>query len=79
MGRKPADSPTQALRDAVAAAGGVTALAAKLTQARRRISHQAVSQWRIVPAAWVLAVEAVTGVARARLRPDFYPVDRAGE
>lgn len=76
---KRADTPQQALRDAIRVAGGVVALAAKLSDARRTITHQGVSAWKITPASRVLAVEAVTGVPRHRLRPDYYPVERAGE
>lgn len=36
------------------------------------ITHGAVSQWRRVPAGRVIAVEALTGIPRERLRPDLY-------
>lgn len=38
-----------------------------------KITHGAVSQWKRVPAERVIAVEALTGIARERLRPDLYP------
>jgi DNA-binding transcriptional regulator YdaS (Cro superfamily) len=43
------------------------------------ITPQAVSQWRHVPAARVLAVERATkgAVSRFQLRPDLYPPDSA--
>lgn len=37
------------------------------------IRPQAVSQWRRVPAARVIDVERLTGISRARIRPDLYP------
>ena len=37
------------------------------------VTPQAVSQWRRVPVARVLKVEAVSGVSRHDLRPDIYP------
>jgi 4-hydroxyphenylacetate 3-monooxygenase len=56
------------LAEAIAAAGGTAALARAVG-----LSPQAVSQWRRVPAARVIAVEAASGVSRRRLRPDLYP------
>ncbi len=55
------------LLDAIRAAGGVTELARRIG-----ISQPSVSNWSRVPAERVLTVEAVTGVARAILRPDLY-------
>jgi TorA maturation chaperone TorD len=52
---------------AIAAVGGVGALARKIG-----ISQPSVSNWTRVPAERVVAVEAVTGVNRAELRPDLY-------
>jgi DNA-binding transcriptional regulator YdaS (Cro superfamily) len=40
---------------------------------RLGISSPAISQWTIVPAERVIAVEAVTHVSRHHLRPDIYP------
>lgn len=60
--------------EAVGAAGGQVALAAKL-----KISQQAVQQWvakGVVPAKRVLAVEAASGVPRYKLRPDLYPASK---
>lgn len=56
------------IEEAVRAAGGVGALARALG-----ISQPAVSNWQRVPADRVIAVEAYTGIGRARLRPDLYP------
>jgi TorA maturation chaperone TorD len=55
------------LREAIRAAGGVRALAQKIG-----ISQPSVSNWTRVPADRVRAVEAVTGVHRAVLRPDLF-------
>src|SRR6266508_3942017 len=55
------------LDQAIAAAGGVGALARKIG-----ISQPSISNWSRVPAERVLTVEAVTGVSRAILRPDLY-------
>jgi TorA maturation chaperone TorD len=55
------------LSEAIRAAGGVNKLAARIG-----ISQPSVSTWERVPADRVLAVETLTGVARARLRPDLY-------
>jgi TorA maturation chaperone TorD len=55
------------LNEAIRAAGGVGALAQKIG-----ISQPSVSNWTRVPAERVIAIAAVTGVARATLRPDLY-------
>ncbi|HVY56557.1 MAG TPA: Cro/CI family transcriptional regulator [Xanthobacteraceae bacterium] len=55
------------LSEAIEAVGGVGSLARLLG-----ISQPSVSNWSRVPAQRILAVEAVTGVSRARLRPDLY-------
>src|SRR5262247_2041501 len=52
---------------AIAAAGGVGALARKIG-----ISQPSVSNWSRIPAERVLTVEAVTGLDRSVLRPDLY-------
>jgi TorA maturation chaperone TorD len=56
-----------ALSDAIRAAGGVGQLARQIG-----ISQPSVSNWIRVPADRVVAVEAVTGIDRAALRPDLY-------
>ena len=56
------------LERAIEAIGGVGARARAIG-----VSQPAVSTWRRIPAERVLAVETVTGVARAALRPDLYP------
>ena len=55
------------LDEAIRVAGGVGALAKKIG-----IAQPSVSNWSHIPAERVLAVEAVTGVDRAMLRPDLY-------
>jgi TorA maturation chaperone TorD len=55
------------LEQAIRAVGGVTELARRVG-----ISQPSVSNWARVPAERLLAVEAVTGVAREILRPDLY-------
>jgi TorA maturation chaperone TorD len=55
------------LQEAIRAVGGVTELARRIG-----ISQPSVSNWTRVPAERVLAVESVSGVARAILRPDLY-------
>lgn len=62
-----------ALALAIARAGGVTALAKEL-----EITPAAVSQWEVCPIARVRAVERLTGVSRAELRPDVYGDEEAG-
>jgi TorA maturation chaperone TorD len=59
--------PDRGLQEAIRAAGGVTELARCIG-----ISQPSVSNWSRVPAERVLTVEALTGVARAILRPDLY-------
>lgn len=61
---------TEALADAIKAAGGLAALAGPLG-----ITAQAISQWDEVPPLRVLAVERITGISRHALRPDLYPAD----
>jgi pyruvate kinase len=56
------------LHEALQRRGAVTAIA----QAAG-ISTAAVSQWRKVPAWWVLTVAEVTGYSPHELRPDLYP------
>lgn len=60
----------EALQRAKKSVNGSTCLAAGLDG---RITPQAISQWRQVPAGRVLDVERVTGVPRHELRPDIYP------
>ena len=52
---------------AIRAAGGVTALARELG-----LAQPSVSNWSRIPAERVAAVEAITGIDRAELRPDLY-------
>ena len=55
------------LAQAIDAVGGVSELARRIG-----ISQPSVSNWDKIPAERVLAVEAATGIARMRLRPDLY-------
>ena len=55
------------LQEAIRAVGGVTELARRIG-----ISQPSVSNWARIPAERVLAVESVSGVGRAVLRPDLY-------
>jgi len=55
------------LDEAIRAAGGITELARRIG-----ISQPSVSNWSRVPAERVLSVEAATGIARTKLRPDLY-------
>jgi DNA-binding transcriptional regulator YdaS (Cro superfamily) len=59
----------KALARAIKAAGGYRPLAAKLDGA---ITYQAITQWRRVPAEWVVAIERATEIPREELRPDLY-------
>jgi DNA-binding transcriptional regulator YdaS (Cro superfamily) len=62
------ESPQEALRRSIKAAGGYSALAQLLG-----ITQPAVFQWKRAPSARVLAIEKLTGVPKERLRPDLYP------
>jgi TorA maturation chaperone TorD len=55
------------LEQAIRAAGGVGALARKIG-----IAQPSLSNWTRIPAERVLAVEELTGIDRAVLRPDLY-------
>jgi TorA maturation chaperone TorD len=57
----------QGLDEAIRAAGGVSELARRIG-----ISQPSVSNWDRIPAERVIAVEQVTNVSRAVLRPDLY-------
>jgi TorA maturation chaperone TorD len=60
------------LEDAIRAIGGTAALAHALD-----VAPDSVSAWHNLPEQYVLATEALTGVARSILRPDLYPESRA--
>jgi DNA-binding transcriptional regulator YdaS (Cro superfamily) len=68
------ETPKEALQEAVRLAGGAAALARGLG-----IKQPSVFGWEQVPARRVLAVEALTGIRRERLRPDLYPPQEAAE
>lgn len=65
-----AELKAAALADARKAVGGNTGLSRVLSG---KITPQAISQWKQVPADRTLDVERATGVSRHRLRPDLYP------
>jgi TorA maturation chaperone TorD len=65
--RKKATMGDRGLQEAIRAVGGVTELARRIG-----ISQPSVSNWSRIPAERVLAVEAVSGIERATLRPDLY-------
>lgn len=53
---------------------GPVRLSDALTQLdqERKLSSQAISQWKKVPAGRVLQVEALTGLSRHEMRPDVF-------
>lgn len=69
-------TPYEALKAALDRAGSQTKLAAICS-----VGQPAVSKWlqssKRLPANYVLAVEAATGVSRYLLRPDIYPLSEA--
>ena len=67
MARETCHQMDEGLEAAITAAGGMRALARKLG-----ISHQAILQWRKIPAERVIEIETVTNVPREILRPDLY-------
>jgi DNA-binding transcriptional regulator YdaS (Cro superfamily) len=58
---------SEGLQKAIAAAGGIPALADGLG-----ITPEAIYQWRVIPIRRVVQIEKLTGVKRAVLRPDFF-------
>lgn len=65
-----------ALTNAVERAGGQAALARALGISQPSVWHW-VHKSKRVPAEYVLAVEATTGISRHALRPDLYPIGAA--
>ena len=68
-----------ALAEAIALAGGQTALASAITDDQKTITQGHIYNWiardhRCSPT-YVLKVEKATGVSRHRLRPDLYPIE----
>jgi len=57
----------KALIDALAVVGGVSALAREL-----KVTRAAVSQWYSVPFRHLREISKLTGIPRAKLRPDLY-------
>lgn len=66
------DASREALKRAIAEAGGAKSLAEAMTQNGARITRQAVEQWDVCPPLRVLEVERLSGVSRHDLRPDIY-------
>ena len=62
------------LNEAIRAVGGISELARRIG-----ISQPSISNWTKVPAERVLAVEAITGIARDTLRPDLYGKYMSGD
>lgn len=61
-----------AIERAKRAVGGTGFLARQLSAVGKTITPQAISQWRIIPAARARDVETVTGIPRNELRPDLW-------
>ena len=66
-------SPYQAFEAAVAAAGGQTKFGRLIGVSQQRVWNW-LNQRKVLPADYVLAAEAGTGVSRHLLRPDIYPL-----
>lgn len=62
------------LQEAIRAVGGISELARRIG-----ISQPSVSNWDRIPAERVLAVESVTSINRAVLRPDLYSAPTDGD
>lgn len=60
-----------AVERAAAAVGSKSELARRLG-----VKVQSIQQWHRIPAERVLQVEEITGIARHKLRPDLYPLER---
>ena len=65
---------TSALKNAIATAGGTTALA-RAVGVKPPTIHVWLRSTGRIPARRVIAVEAATGISRHELRPDIYPVE----
>lgn len=69
---------TDPLTDWKQANGGNAGLSALLNKLNpeRRITPQAISQWKQVPADRARDVESVTGISRHALRPDVFGAEK---
>jgi hypothetical protein len=67
LGMMTTKADKEALNRAIAAAGSMRKFAAAVG-----VTHQAVSQWRRIPAELVVKAEKASGIAREELRPDLY-------
>lgn len=66
-------SPHDAFEAAVAAAGGQTKFGRLIGVSQQRVWNW-LNQGKVLPADYVLAAEAGTGISRHMLRPDIYPI-----
>ena len=69
-----AESPVDALKRAVASIGGQSKTARLLGLSQTSI-WKWVSRGKVLPAEYVLKVEAATGISKHELRPDIYPLE----
>jgi len=65
-------SPFEALEAAITVAGGQTAFARSIGVTQQRVWNW-ISNRKQLPAEYVFAAEASTGISRHKLRPDIYP------
>lgn len=71
MAEKKTKSRNAVITQAIAKAGGQSALAAAIG-----VHRQAIDRWKEVPPKYVHAVETATRIPRHVLRPDLYPKNR---
>lgn len=66
------------VNEAIEKAGSLSKLAEVCVSARtpHGITPQAVWKWKRIPAEHVLAIEALTGISRSKLRPDVFGAPR---
>ena len=75
---KPCMSPFESFEAAVAAASGQTAFGRIIGVSQQRIWNWLQAR-KALPADYVLAAEAGTGISRHLLRPDIYPTPTEAE
>ncbi len=71
-------TPSDALKEAVAIAGGQSATA-RICQRSQAAVWKWLNNGKLLPAECVLAMESATGVSRHALRPDIYPISKFAE
>ena len=66
------------VKEAIEKAGSPSKLAEVCVSARtpNGITPQAVRKWKRIPADHALAIEALTGISRSKLRPDVFGAPR---